>query len=557
MIAISYRRQDSGLVAGRLFDRLEAEFGKGSVFMDFDSIPYGADFREHIKETLQNASLVVAIIGPDWVGAGSKPLRAKSIRRIDDPTDFVRIEIASALESGIPIIPVLLNNTPMPEAKTLPAELEPFAFRNGLSLDTGIDFHHHTTRLIAGIRKVLNQPEKSAVVAATKYASPRYSILTKVICLGVLVVSAVVGAALYLRNPLPGPSTTDPQPSPTARPQPVLPEQTPTPAEVATTPQETEPSKSDATATLVRTAEPRKDESVQDITSATKERPWESGLGIKFVPVTITGGSPHGKRVFFAVWETRVRDFRQFIQESGYDMTKGENAQTVIVPTTVKANGEKDWWGVTGGDWQDPHFPAGVKQTEDHPVVCVSWEDAVAFCEWLTLREHREKRLPAEWKYRLPSDHEWSCAAGLRTEMSSESPEKKDREGIKNVYPWGTWPPPPDAGNYCGEESRIGITSDKSWPVIPGYRDGAPRTSPVGGYRPNENGIYDLGGNVSEWCEDKYSSGSDQSLRVVRGASWSNEKPDRLRSSWRGNRSPGFRNDSGGFRLVVAPISVD
>jgi hypothetical protein len=155
MIAISYRRQDSSSVAGRLYDRLQAEFGKGSVFMDFDSIPYGVDFREHIKQTLQRAKVVVAIIGPEW--SGGKDL---SSRRIDDPTDFVRLEVASALENGIPIIPVLVNNTPMPEAKNLPTELEGLAFRNGLALDTGIDFHHHADRLIAGIHRVVDPPKE-------------------------------------------------------------------------------------------------------------------------------------------------------------------------------------------------------------------------------------------------------------------------------------------------------------------------------------------------------------------------------------------------------------
>ena len=158
MIAISYRRQDSSPVAGRLYDRLQAEFGKGTVFMDFDSIPYGVDFREHIKQTLQRAKVVVAIIGPEWVGS-AKDL---SNRRIDDPTDFVRLEVASALENGIPIIPVLINNTPMPEAKNLPPELEGLAFRNGLALDTGIDFHHHADRLIAGIHRVIDPPKEAA-----------------------------------------------------------------------------------------------------------------------------------------------------------------------------------------------------------------------------------------------------------------------------------------------------------------------------------------------------------------------------------------------------------
>src|SRR2546430_8466883 len=166
MIAIPYRRQDSSPIAGRLYDRLQAEFGKGSVFMDFDAIPYGVDFREHIKQTLQSAKVVVAIIGPEWCG-GKEPLN----RRIDDPTDFVRLEVASALETGIPIIPVLVNNTPMPEAKNLPPELEGLAFRNGLALDTGIDFHHHADRLIAGIHRVVD-PSKDATPSVPAQPPP-------------------------------------------------------------------------------------------------------------------------------------------------------------------------------------------------------------------------------------------------------------------------------------------------------------------------------------------------------------------------------------------------
>jgi len=189
MIAISYRRQDSNPVAGRLYDRLQAEFGKDTVFMDFDSIPYGVDFREHIKHTLRRAKVIVAIIGPDWAGA-----KDKSDRRIDDPSDFVRLEIASALETGIPIIPVLINNTPMPDAKSLPPELEGLAFRNGLALDTGIDFHHHTDRLIAGIHKVVDAhlPPPTAPTAPPPAPSPIASSRKNPVTIGVLALVALL-----------------------------------------------------------------------------------------------------------------------------------------------------------------------------------------------------------------------------------------------------------------------------------------------------------------------------------------------------------------------------
>lgn len=159
MIAISYRREDSTPVAGRLHDRLRAEFGKENVFMDFDSIPYGVDFREHIKSTLERADVVVAVVGPHWLG-GQK----EASRRIDDASDFVRLEIAGALHRGIPVIPVLVDNTPMPKPDALPPDMQAFAFRNALILDTGIDFHHHADRLVAGIRQLLqNVPAKQTI----------------------------------------------------------------------------------------------------------------------------------------------------------------------------------------------------------------------------------------------------------------------------------------------------------------------------------------------------------------------------------------------------------
>jgi hypothetical protein len=100
MIAISYRREDTLPVAGRLYDRLEQRFGKQNVFMDFDPIRPGFDFREQIKNTIERSKAVVALIGPKCMG-----VRPDGTRRIDDPTDFVRLEIAYALESGVQVIP--------------------------------------------------------------------------------------------------------------------------------------------------------------------------------------------------------------------------------------------------------------------------------------------------------------------------------------------------------------------------------------------------------------------------------------------------------------------
>ena len=166
MIAISYRREDSLPVAGRLYDRLQSEFGRDKVFMDFDSIPYGVDFREHIKQIICQSKVLIAIIGPNWMGR-----RKRRGRRIDDPADFVRLEIAYALEHKLPIIPILVSNTQMPRSEELPQDIQALAFRNGLSLDVGIDFHHHAERLSAAINRLLTAsappvgPEKAAQIS--------------------------------------------------------------------------------------------------------------------------------------------------------------------------------------------------------------------------------------------------------------------------------------------------------------------------------------------------------------------------------------------------------
>ena len=158
MIAISYRREDSTSIAGRLHDRLRAEFGKENVFMDFDSIPYGVDFRDHIAQTLERADILVAVIGPGWLA----PRAGESTRRIDDATDFVRLEIGGALRRGIPVIPILVDKTAMPMEDILPDDLKPLVFRNALMLDSGIDFHHHADRLITGIRSLLKNIQSAS-----------------------------------------------------------------------------------------------------------------------------------------------------------------------------------------------------------------------------------------------------------------------------------------------------------------------------------------------------------------------------------------------------------
>jgi formylglycine-generating enzyme required for sulfatase activity len=204
----------------------------------------------------------------------------------------------------------------------------------------------------------------------------------------------------------------------------------------------------------------------------------------------------------------------------------------------------KDDWGLRGATWKKP----GFKQGPTDPVVGVSWEDAMAFCDWLTKLERGSGVMHEDMRYRLPTDQEWSVAVGLPSELGNTPEEKHAHRQV--YYPWGKqWPPPIGAGNYCGEEWKTGYPTP-DWPVIKGYNDGYPRTSPVGSFAANMNGLYDMGGNVWQWCIDWYNSDNEE--RVRRGASWANASRDDLLASYHNHGVPNFRCDDIGFRCVVA-----
>ena len=143
-IFVSYRRSDSADIAGRIYDRLVQAFDKSSIFKDVDSIPAGLDFRDVLDDALRKCDVFLAIIGVQWLEARN----ADGRRRIDDPRDFVRIEVESALERGIPVIPVLVQGTSMPSASVLPLGIRDLAYRNALPVRPDPDFHTDMDRLI-------------------------------------------------------------------------------------------------------------------------------------------------------------------------------------------------------------------------------------------------------------------------------------------------------------------------------------------------------------------------------------------------------------------------
>ncbi|MGJ3241464.1 MAG: formylglycine-generating enzyme family protein [Opitutales bacterium] len=241
--------------------------------------------------------------------------------------------------------------------------------------------------------------------------------------------------------------------------------------------------------------------------------------------------------VRMAIYETRKKDFAAFVAATGYDATEG----------MVSLRADAFDWAPNGDTWQDP----GYAQNGDHPVVGVSLKDARAFCAWLTRHDHATGDLPETHEYRLPTDREWSRAAGL-AEETGDTPEARLFHS-EAAYPWGeTWPPPAGYGNYAGEESQPGKPS--WWGTIPGgYADAFPRTAPVGSFPPNEHGFYDLSGNVWEWVDTPYTKTS--LAYVTRGGCWGSDRPAYLLLARRNTLFPEARNDETGFRIVRAPAA--
>lgn len=144
---LSYRRSDSGVLIGRLCDRLFSHYGEKNVFRDVDSIPLGVDFREHIRTTIARCSAVIAVIGPDWLTASTPG----GERRIDDPGDFVRIELELALAHGMPLIPLLVRGATMPSSEALPESIAELAYRNAFVLPDDPYFHVGVDKLLSDL----------------------------------------------------------------------------------------------------------------------------------------------------------------------------------------------------------------------------------------------------------------------------------------------------------------------------------------------------------------------------------------------------------------------
>jgi hypothetical protein len=161
-VFISYRREDSAGHAGRVHDRLERDFGSDLLFMDVDAIPLGVNFIKVLREEVAKCDVLLALIGPNWLDARDE----EGNRRLDNPRDFLRIEIATALQRDIPVIPILLDSARMPKADQLPKDLEELAVRNGLDIRHA-SFHGDMDKLVRGLKNLPGSSWRVKLAAVT------------------------------------------------------------------------------------------------------------------------------------------------------------------------------------------------------------------------------------------------------------------------------------------------------------------------------------------------------------------------------------------------------
>lgn len=201
-VFVSYRRDDSADVVGRILDRLGDSIGGREVFRDIDDIPLGEDFAAYIDEAIKSASVLLVAIGPIWAAEASD-----GERRLDEPDDLVRLEVAAALVRDIPVIPLLVRGAEMPNADELPDDIRGLALRNGIPIRPDPDFDIDVDRLFKRLEQFLPEGVGSgdgdapaSPASLPRPTPPRPPTVGRWIGLGLLIVVAAAFAIWRLSD---------------------------------------------------------------------------------------------------------------------------------------------------------------------------------------------------------------------------------------------------------------------------------------------------------------------------------------------------------------------
>lgn len=206
-IFISYRRDDSAAICGRMFESLDRQFGHGNVFKDVDSIPMGVPFPQYIASVLQSCSVTLVVIGRQWLD-----IRAPNgARRLDNPADNVRLEVEAAMRrSDMMVIPVLVEGATMPTAESLPESLRPLVLLNSAQVRNDPDYQGDIRRLQSALQTILLNRQQALARTAPASANGSPSVAAKfepgranrgaLITLGALVLAVVIGVSVLFAS---------------------------------------------------------------------------------------------------------------------------------------------------------------------------------------------------------------------------------------------------------------------------------------------------------------------------------------------------------------------
>lgn len=556
-IFISYRRLTNVDITGRIYDRLTAHFGKNSVFKDIDSIPFGVNFRHHLEQEVSHCPVLLAIIDPQWLtvaDAHGKP-------KLANPSDWVRVEIETALRRDRLVIPVLVNGATLPDDAALPEGLRGLVHRQSAVVRCDPDFHRDLDRLIHRLESVFSSltvanssspppvlspvNEQGAVLvtasqpaqgsAARPMGRRRWLRLTGLGLLG-------GGTAMAVRQQLPAlqPLTagniSQAIPSLVASPRRLQKDlepwqgSAPEPANLA--PSEPEFPKSAPPEPEVPTLEVSDSGELYSYESVSVDEYGTGRSQVKFStpshkalrletpigPVTLRLVSIVGGQFVLGAPATEV----------GHDPSQP--------PQTIAAV-DSFWMSVhpiTQGQWRavallptvnldlDPN-PAYFTGN-DRPVERVSWQEAVEFCDRLNELVKTDPAQPGLRRYRLPTEAEWeyACRAKTTTPFHTGQTLTTDLANYNGTKPYRQEP----VGQFRGTTTAVGAFG-----------------------KANDFGLYDMHGNVLEWCSPNREISSKDAWRVVRGGSWQSP-PQQCRSAYRLGLKADTRSNEVGFRIV-------